>query len=170
MMTSTTSPADATTSILLGRMSEFLLKQNENMDSLRTLAAKLHTRTCAQDKRIRETTLDSIRGKQFQNISMLMSLLEFVRDTATACSIAGILHECVSVRGKGKNKNRGKEARKAVAVYIVSIGGTVTIIRMVSALCVRTTAGGASAVQQAANEQLLYELLWLLAQLAQKGK
>lgn len=49
-MTSTSNAADATTSILLGRMSDFLSKQNDNVDSLRSMAAKLHARTCAPGK------------------------------------------------------------------------------------------------------------------------
>lgn len=62
------------------------------------------------------------------------------------------------------------EIRKATAGHLVNIGATVTVMRMITALTVRTTAGGPNASQQSTNEQILYELLWLLAQLSQKGK
>ncbi|KAJ8876249.1 hypothetical protein PR048_024159 [Dryococelus australis] len=78
-------------------------------------------------------------------------MLQGVRDHVTACSLAGILHECVSPK-------LGQRHSPAVK-QLVAMNATQILVKLVQQQQLK---------EMSLAESLLQELLWVLAQVAQK--
>ncbi|XP_046434949.1 cytosolic carboxypeptidase 1-like isoform X4 [Neodiprion fabricii] len=89
------------------------------------------------------------------------------KDNVANCSVAGILHECISPR-IGKAKSSGSKNRSAIRnnsrlaiSQLINLGGTQVLIRLLNALQHRETI---------MTEVLVQELLRILGQVAQKDQ
>ncbi|XP_046661460.1 uncharacterized protein LOC124354792 isoform X1 [Homalodisca vitripennis] len=136
---------------LLEKLRQCALKPAENMEQLRSVAARLHSRAGSQDRTIREHTLERLRRKKPDLMPLLLSLLENVRDQITAASIAGILHECISPKS---GVSRSTALRR-----LVDLNATNIIVKMITQCSSQSTN---------LPEPLLQELVLILGQLAQK--
>nr|CAD7458948.1 unnamed protein product [Timema tahoe] len=76
-----------------------------------------------------------------------------MRDHITAISLAGILRECVSPKS-------GKRRSPAVS-QLVTMNATQSLVRLIQQQQLK---------EAYLTESLLQELMWVLAQLAQKGE
>ncbi|KAK7793652.1 hypothetical protein R5R35_006136 [Gryllus longicercus] len=154
---------DTLNDVLIDRLRSFLSKPNENLDGIRSAAARLHSRCASQDKATRERTLERVWRRHDGAIPLVLSLLESVRDQVTCCSLAGILHECVSPRagtsGKKKAQNHAVKYRSPALSQLTSLNATQLIIKLLMQL---------SGKESQISDMLLYELVWIIAQLSQK--
>ncbi|XP_046491562.1 cytosolic carboxypeptidase 1 isoform X4 [Neodiprion pinetum] len=89
------------------------------------------------------------------------------KDNVANCSVAGILHECISPK-IGKAKSSGSKNRSAIRnnsrlaiSQLINLGGTQVLIRLLNALQHRETI---------MTEVLVQELLRILGQVAQKDQ
>ncbi|XP_067003008.2 cytosolic carboxypeptidase 1 isoform X2 [Anabrus simplex] len=142
---------DSLNESLIDRLKQLSSKPNDNVEAIRSAAARLHSRSASQDRNIRERTLERIWRKNNGALPLIIGLLENVRDHLTACSLAGILHECVSPRS-------GKQRTPAV-IQMIAMNTTQSLVKLVVQLQVKETHMA---------DLLFHELICVLAQLAQK--
>ncbi|XP_063227292.1 cytosolic carboxypeptidase 1-like isoform X2 [Bacillus rossius redtenbacheri] len=142
---------DTLNDALLEKLRMFATKPNDNVELVRSVAARLHSRAASQDKSVKERTLYGLWKKDSGSLELLLNLLEVMRDHITSCSLAGILHECVSPK-------LGRRHSPAVK-QLVAMNATQVLVRLIQQQQLKETY---------MVESLLQELLWILAQVAQK--
>ncbi|XP_021925880.1 cytosolic carboxypeptidase 1-like isoform X7 [Zootermopsis nevadensis] len=142
---------DNLSEVLIDRLKSLAAKPNDNIAGLRSVAARLHSRTASQDKQVKEKTLEYICHKKSGILALLISLLEVVKDQATACSLAGILHECVAPKS-------GKSRSSAIS-QLVSMNASQSVVKLIMQQQTKYVV---------LSDTFMLELMWLLAQLAQR--
>lgn len=140
---------DSVNEVLVEKLRQCMAKPTENLEQLRSITARLHSRAASQDKQTRELTLDRLRRKKNNLLPLLLTLLENIRDHVTAASVAGIIYECIAPKsgtGRGQALSR-----------LVDLNATNVFVKMI----MQIHSSGVA-------EPLLQELVRILGQLAQK--
>ncbi|XP_065207414.1 cytosolic carboxypeptidase 1-like isoform X3 [Planococcus citri] len=136
---------------LLEKLKLYSNFNSDSTETLRTVTARLHSRTTSHDKQIREKTLFQIRKKKDNVLQTFLSLLESVDDHASMSNIAGIVRECISPKAG--------IARFSVLRQLIELNGSHTFIKLLIQLHVNDTH---------IADPFLHELIWILGQLSQK--
>ncbi|XP_048513203.1 cytosolic carboxypeptidase 1-like isoform X2 [Athalia rosae] len=142
-------------------------KPQEGVETLRSIAGKIHGRVTSPDRRTRERILEKLWRKNLNIIEIFVRILESCKDHIVNCSIAGILHECISPRigktkSKGcKNRNTIRNNSKLAVSQLINLGGTQVLIRLLGALQHR---------EAIVTEVLMHEIVWILGQVSQKDQ
>lgn len=151
---------------LLEKLRSCVSKPQE-ADTFRHIAAKIHARVTSSDRRVRERTLEKLWRKNSGAMEIFITTLENCKDHVINCSIASILHECISLRAaKGKNKgNKNKSATKSssrmAVMQLINLGITQVLVKLLVNLQHADTIS---------SEVLTQEVLWLLGQVAQRDQ
>ncbi|XP_044006986.1 cytosolic carboxypeptidase 1-like isoform X3 [Aphidius gifuensis] len=167
MSTTNKNMDDPINEVLLEKLKSCLPKIQDNSELIRSILAKLHARVTSSDKKIRERVLDILWLKDSGAIELFIMILETCRDNASNCSIAGILHECISPRllkigTKGtKKKNSKKSSSRLTIQQIINTGGTQILLKLLL---------NSQHTDTITSEILVQELLWILGQIAQKDQ
>ncbi|XP_046628636.1 cytosolic carboxypeptidase 1-like isoform X1 [Neodiprion virginianus] len=158
---------EAVNDALIEKLRICAFKPQESTETVRSVAAKLHAQLTSSERRTRERTLEKLWRKNSNTIEILVKILESCKDNVANCSVAGILHECISPR-IGKAKSSGSKNRSAIRnnsrlaiSQLINLGGTQVLIRLLNALQHRETI---------MTEVLVQELLRILGQVAQKDQ
>ncbi|XP_011693107.1 PREDICTED: cytosolic carboxypeptidase 1-like isoform X2 [Wasmannia auropunctata] len=155
---------------LLEKLRTYAAKPQEAGDALRAIAAKIHARVTSADRRIRERTLEKLWRKNSGVMESFIMTLENCKDNVANCSIAGILHECISPRMiKGKSKERGSKNRNAstrtssrmAVIQLINLGITQVLVKLLINLQHADTI---------MSEVLTQDILWILGQVAQRDQ
>ncbi|KAG7201176.1 hypothetical protein KM043_003967 [Ampulex compressa] len=162
MSPSTKGADEAINDALLEKLKIYASKPQESGDTFRTIVAKIHARVTSSDRRVRERTLEKLWRKNSGAMEIFITSLENSKDHVANCSIAGILHECISPRvTKGKSKgSKGSSSRMAV-VQLINLGITQVLAKLITNLQHADTI---------TSEVLLQEVLWILGQVAQRDQ
>ncbi|XP_017875220.1 cytosolic carboxypeptidase 1-like isoform X2 [Ceratina calcarata] len=151
---------------LLEKLRSCVSKPQE-ADTFRHIAAKIHARVTSSDRRVRERTLEKLWRKSSGAMEIFITTLENCKDHVINCSIASILHECISLRAaKGKTKgNKNKSATKSssrmAVMQLINLGITQVLVKLLVNLQHADTIS---------SEVLTQEVLWLLSQVAQRDQ
>ncbi|XP_018377160.1 PREDICTED: cytosolic carboxypeptidase 1-like isoform X2 [Trachymyrmex cornetzi] len=154
---------------LLEKLRTYAAKPQEAGDALRAIVAKIHTRITSSDRRIRERTLEKLWLKNSGAMESFIMTLENCKDHVANCSIAGILHECISPRMiKGKSKERGSKNRNATrtssrmaVIQLINLGITQVLVKLLINL---------QHADSIMSEVLTQDILWILGQVAQRDQ
>ncbi|XP_018043707.1 PREDICTED: cytosolic carboxypeptidase 1-like [Atta colombica] len=154
---------------LLEKLRTYAAKPQEAGDALRTIVAKIHMRITSSDRRIRERTLEKLWLKNSGAMESFIMTLENCKDYVANCSIAGILHECISPRMiKGKSKERGSKNRSATrtsnrmaVIQLINLGITQVLVKLLINL---------QYADSIMIEVLTQDILWILGQVAQRDQ
>ncbi|XP_018303936.1 cytosolic carboxypeptidase 1 isoform X2 [Mycetomoellerius zeteki] len=154
---------------LLEKLRTFAAKPQEAGDALRAIVAKIHARVTSSDRRIRERTLEKLWRKNSGAMESFIMTLENCKDHVANCSIAGILHECISPRIiKGKSKERGSKNRNATrtssrmaVIQLINLGITQVLVKLLINL---------QHADSIMSEVLTQDILWILGQVAQRDQ
>ncbi|KAK6643666.1 hypothetical protein RUM43_005176 [Polyplax serrata] len=138
--------------VLLEKLKVYSQKPNDCIEGVRSVAARLHSRAASQDKFVKTKTLERIWQKNQGGLTLILYMLETVRDPLTAVSLAGILHECVATK-TGKN-------RSPAISQLVHLNATQSLTKQLNALQVKESIP--------VNDILIQEIIWTLSQLAQR--
>lgn len=144
---------DNVTHVLIDRLKSFAATPHGNVTAFRSVAARLHSRAASQDKLMKEKTLECICHRDTGVLALLINLLEVVKDQTLACSLAGILHECVSPKS-------GKSRSTAIS-QLVSVNATQSVIKIVMQQQMKDVG---------LSDAFMVEIMWLLAQMAQRDE
>ncbi|XP_076245473.1 cytosolic carboxypeptidase 1 isoform X2 [Calliopsis andreniformis] len=167
MSPSTKNADEAINDALLEKLRTCASKPQEAGDAFRTIAAKIHARVTSTDRRIRERTLDKLWRKNSGAMDIFIATLENCKDHVINCSIAGILHECISPRAsKGKmkgnkNKSATKSSSRMAVMQLINLGITQVLVKLLISLQHADTVS---------SEVLTQEALWILGQVAQRDQ
>ncbi|XP_018402970.1 PREDICTED: cytosolic carboxypeptidase 1-like [Cyphomyrmex costatus] len=154
---------------LLEKLRTYAAKPQEAGDALRAIVAKIHARVTSSDRRIRERTLEKLWRKNSGAMESFIMTLENCKDHVANCSIAGILHECISPRIiKGKSKERGSKNRSATrtssrmaVIQLINLGITQVLVKLLINL---------QHADSIMSEVLTQDILWILGQVAQRDQ
>ncbi|XP_012227413.1 cytosolic carboxypeptidase 1-like isoform X2 [Linepithema humile] len=160
---------EAVSDALLEKLRTHAAKPQEAGDAFRTIVAKIHARVTSSDRRIRERTLEKIWRKNSGAMESFIMALEICKDNVANCSIAGILHECISPRvTKGKSKEKGSKNKSATrtssrtaVIQLINLGITQVLVKLLINLQHADTITG---------EVLTQDILWILGQVAQRDQ
>ncbi|CAK9831033.1 Cytosolic carboxypeptidase 1 [Anthophora retusa] len=166
MSPSNKSADEAANDALLEKLRTCVSKPQE-ADTFRHIAAKIHARVTSSDRRVRERTLEKLWRKNSGAMEIFIATLENCKDHVINCSIASILHECISPRvAKGKTKgNKNKSATRSssrmAVMQLINLGITQVLVKLLVNLQHADTIS---------SEVLTQELLWILGQVAQRDQ
>ncbi|XP_043591369.1 cytosolic carboxypeptidase 1-like isoform X1 [Bombus pyrosoma] len=166
MSPSNKSADEAINEALLEKLRSCVSKPQE-ADTFRHIAAKIHARVTSSDRRVRERTLEKLWRKNSGAMEIFITTLENCKDHVINCSIASILHECISPRvAKGKTKgNKNKSATRSssrmAVMQLINLGITQVLVKLLVNLQHADTIS---------SEVLTQEVLWLLGQIAQRDQ
>ncbi|XP_076668158.1 cytosolic carboxypeptidase 1 isoform X3 [Andrena cerasifolii] len=176
MSPSNKSADEAVNDALLEKLRTCASKPQEASDTFKTIAAKIHTRVTSSDRRVRERTLDKLWRKNSGAMEIFIATLENCKDHVIDCTIAGILHECISPRAvKGKikgNKNKSatsnsnfylatRSSSRMAVMQLINLGITQVLVKLLISLQHADTVS---------SEVLTQEALWILGQVAQRDQ
>ncbi|XP_043280030.1 cytosolic carboxypeptidase 1-like isoform X2 [Venturia canescens] len=158
---------DAMNDALLEKLRSCIPKIQESGDTIRNVMAKLHARVTSSDRRTRERTLERLWRKESGAMEIFVTLFEACRDNVTSCSIAAILHECISPRvpklkskGAKLRSSPNKGSRNAI-MQLINLGGTQVLMKQLA---------NSQHADSIMTEVLIQEILWILGQVAQKDQ
>ncbi|XP_011632077.1 cytosolic carboxypeptidase 1-like isoform X2 [Pogonomyrmex barbatus] len=154
---------------LLEKLRTYAAKPQEAGDALRAIAAKIHARVTSSDRRIRERTLETLWRKNSGAMESFIMALENCKDHVANCSIAGILHECISPRVTkskskergSKNKNTTRTSSRMAVIQLINLGITQVLVKLLINL---------QHADSITSEVLTQEILWILGQVAQRDQ
>ncbi|XP_076751692.1 cytosolic carboxypeptidase 1 isoform X2 [Xylocopa sonorina] len=166
MSPSSKSADEAINDALLEKLRTCVSKPQE-ADAFRHIAAKIHARVTSSDRRVRERTLEKLWRKNSGAMQIFISTLENCKDHVINCSVASILHECISLRvAKGrtkgnKNKSATRSSSRMAVMQLINLGITQVLVKLLVNLQHADTIS---------SEVLTQEVLWLLGQIAQRDQ
>ncbi|XP_034173471.2 cytosolic carboxypeptidase 1 isoform X4 [Osmia lignaria lignaria] len=167
MSPSNKSVDEAINDALLEKLRSCATKPQETGDTFRNVVAKIQARVTSSDRRVRERTLEKLWRKNSGAMEIFIATLENCKDHVINCSIASILHECVSPRfPKGKSKgNKNKSATKTssrmAVMQLINLGITQVLVKLLINLL---------HVDTVSSEVLTQEVLWILGQVAPRDQ
>ncbi|XP_033221250.1 cytosolic carboxypeptidase 4-like isoform X2 [Belonocnema kinseyi] len=142
-------------------------KLQETGETLRSIAAKIHARVTASDRKTRERMLEKLWRKNSGAMEILIATLENCRDNVASCSMLGILRECISPRipktksKASKNKNTLRTNSRMALSQLINMGGAQSLIKLLM---------NSQHTDVIMIEVLVQEVLWILGQIAQKDQ
>ncbi|KOC68252.1 Cytosolic carboxypeptidase 1 [Habropoda laboriosa] len=166
MSPSNKSADEAANDALLEKLRSCVSKPQE-AETFRHIAAKIHARVTSSDRRVRERTLEKLWRKNSGAMEIFIATLENCKDHVINCSIASILHECISPRvAKGKtkgskNKSATRSSSRMAVMQLINLGVTQVLVKLLVNLQHADTIS---------SEVLTQELLWILGQVAQRDQ
>ncbi|XP_057320034.1 cytosolic carboxypeptidase 1-like isoform X1 [Microplitis mediator] len=157
---------DTMNEILVEKLRQCLPKHQENYETIKSLLAKLYTRITSSDRKVRERTLETMWSKEYNVIEIFIVLLEACKDNGVCCNITGILHECIAprqskVKLKGAKNKHSKSASRTTIAQLIQFGGTQVFLKLLI---------NSQRTDNTMTEILIYEILWILSQIAQKDQ
>ncbi|XP_043526563.1 cytosolic carboxypeptidase 1-like isoform X4 [Frieseomelitta varia] len=166
MSPSNKSTDEAINDALLEKLRTCVSKPQE-AETFRHIAAKIHARVTSSDRRVRERTLEKLWRKNSGAMEIFITTLENCKDHVINCSIASILHECISprvARGKtkgNKNKSATRSSSRMAVMQLINLGITQVLVKLLVNL---------QHADSISSEVLTQEVLWLLGQIAQRDQ
>ncbi|XP_014480717.1 PREDICTED: cytosolic carboxypeptidase 1-like isoform X2 [Dinoponera quadriceps] len=160
---------EAVSDALLEKLRTHAAKPQEAGDAFRAVLAKIHARVTSSDRRVRERALEKLWQKNSGAMESFIVALENCKDHVADCSIAGILHECISPRAsrskskkKGsKNKSATRTSSRMAVIQLVNLGITQVLVKLLINLQHADTI---------TNEMLTQDILCILGQVAQRDQ
>ncbi|XP_032686214.1 cytosolic carboxypeptidase 1-like isoform X3 [Odontomachus brunneus] len=160
---------EAVSDALLEKLRAHAAKPQEAGDAFRAVLAKIHARLTSSDRRMRERTLEKLWHKNSGAMESFIVALENCKDYVADCSIAGILHECISPRAsKSKSKKKGSKNKSATrtssrmaVIQLINLGITQVLVKLLINLQHADTI---------TNEMLTQDILSILGQVAQRDQ
>ncbi|XP_012141750.1 cytosolic carboxypeptidase 1 isoform X3 [Megachile rotundata] len=158
---------EAINDALLEKLRSCAAKPLENGDTFRNVVAKIQARVTSTDRRVRERTLEKLWRKNSGIMEIFIATLENCKDHVINCSIASIIHECVSPRvpkGKSKgmkNKSVTKTSSRMAVMQLINLGITQVLVKLLINLL---------HTDSVSSEVLTQEVLWILGQVAPRDQ
>ncbi|KAF7391837.1 hypothetical protein HZH68_011380 [Vespula germanica] len=186
---------DAINDVILEKLRSFAPKPQEGGETFRSIIAKIHARVTSSavlmaliriglvsslkvglhhlnhehvnNRRVRERTLEKLWCKNSGAMEIFITTLENSKDYMLNCSIAGILHECISpkiTKGKSKgskNKNATRNSNRMAVIQLINSGITQVLVKLLMNL---------QHMDSISSEVLVQEVLWILGQICQRDQ
>ncbi|XP_068215809.1 cytosolic carboxypeptidase 1-like isoform X2 [Palaemon carinicauda] len=88
-------------SVTLDRLTQAVAQPIENMDTIKTLISRLHSKLKVQDAEVRLSTLSKIIPPERQTLEQLVHLIEVCREPSMVTAVCSLLHDALSPSNKG---------------------------------------------------------------------
>ncbi|XP_037776542.1 cytosolic carboxypeptidase 1-like [Penaeus monodon] len=143
---------ESSLSVSLDRLAQAAARPAENVEALKTIVARVHSRLKVQDVHTRMDTLSCLVSSEKMALDYLVRVIEHCRDPPLVGSVCALLHDALSPSNKG-------DLRNTVIQTCLSLNAAEVILRTLKALA----AEGLAAV-----DPCIHPAYQVLAKLASK--